>query len=101
MTHHVGFDWHGIAPGKSQQNAFVESFIGRLRDELLNEEVLERLARTRRLLKGWRRDYDRVRPHSAHRGLPPVTARLRVAGARPELISGPAAPLVPDLHPCY
>jgi putative transposase len=30
----VGVDWHYIAPGKPQQNAFVESFIGRLRDEL-------------------------------------------------------------------
>jgi putative transposase len=32
-------DWHYIAPGKPQQNAFVESFIGRLRDECLNETL--------------------------------------------------------------
>ena len=38
-TNRVALDGHSIAPGKPQQNAFVESFIGRLRDELLNEEI--------------------------------------------------------------
>jgi transposase InsO family protein len=37
-------EWHYIAPGKPQQNAFVESFIGRLRDELLNETLFASLA---------------------------------------------------------
>jgi putative transposase len=40
-TNRVGLDWHYIAHSKPQQNAFVESFIGRLRDELLNEEIFE------------------------------------------------------------
>lgn len=44
----TGVDWHYIAPGKPTQNAFVESFIGRLRDELLNEEVFSSLADARR-----------------------------------------------------
>ena len=39
-TNRAGLDWHYIVPGKPQQNAFVESFIGRLRDELLNEEEI-------------------------------------------------------------
>ncbi len=57
--------WHYIQPGKPQQNAFVESFNGRLRDELLNETLFSSLAEARRLLAAWRDDYNRVRPHSA------------------------------------
>lgn len=58
-------DWHYIAPGKPQQNAFVESFIGRLRDECLNETLFSSLSEARRVLAEWREDYNRVRPHSA------------------------------------
>ena len=58
-------DWHYIAPGKPQQNAFVESFIGQLRDECLNETLFSSLAEARALLAAWREDYNRVRPHSA------------------------------------
>jgi putative transposase len=101
-TNRVGLDWHYIAPGQPQQNAFVESFIGRLRDELLNEEIFESLAHARRLLERWRLDYNQVRPHSAHRGLPPAKARLLAADARPGLVDGPAErPLAPSPSPCY
>ena len=74
--------WHDIAPGKPQQNAFVESFIGRLRDELLNEQVFDSLGHARQRLAAWRQDYNHVRPHSAHGGLPPAAAgeRLRNPG---------------------
>jgi putative transposase len=47
-TNRTGVDWHYIAPGKPQQNGFVESFDGRLRDECLNEEVFATLARPAR-----------------------------------------------------
>lgn len=57
--------WHYIQPGKPQQNAFVESFNGRLRDELLNETLFSTLGEARTLLAAWRDDYNRVRPHSA------------------------------------
>lgn len=60
-----GVDWHYIQPGKPQQNAFVESFNGRLRDELLNETLFSTLGEARELLAAWRDDYNRVRPHSA------------------------------------
>ena len=60
-----GVDWHYIQPGKPQQNAFVESFNGRLRDELLNETLFSTLDEARALLAAWRDDYNRVRPHSA------------------------------------
>jgi putative transposase len=56
--------WHYIAPGKPVQNAFVESFIGRLRDELLNETLFRSLAHTRAVLDAWRADYNTDRPHS-------------------------------------
>ena len=65
-------DWHYIAPGKPQQNAFVESFIGRLRDELLNETLFSSLAHAREALAAWRDDYNRTRPHSALGNLPPA-----------------------------
>jgi len=72
----TGVDWHYISPGKPQQNGFVESFIGRLRDELLNEEVFDTLADARRKLARWKTDYNTVRPHSALGGLPPAAARF-------------------------
>ena len=56
--------WHYIAPGKPVQNAFAESFIGRLRDELLNETLFRSLAHARAVLEAWRADYNHERPHS-------------------------------------
>jgi len=56
--------WHYIAPGKPVQNAFAESFIGRLRDELLNETLFRSLAHARAALEAWRADYNSERPHS-------------------------------------
>lgn len=61
----AGVAWHYIQPGKPQQNAFVESFNGRLRDECLNETAFSSLAEARAVLAAWRDDYNRVRPHSA------------------------------------
>lgn len=66
-------EWHYIAPGKPQQNAFVESFNGRLRDELLNETLFSSLDHARRLLADWQDDYNTIRPHSSIGNLPPAT----------------------------
>lgn len=49
-------DWYYIDPGKPQQNAFIESFNGSLRDELLNEEIFDTLDDARRKLALWRYD---------------------------------------------
>jgi putative transposase len=66
-------EWHYIAPGKPQQNAFVESFNGRLRDETL----FSSLDHAREMLAQWQDDYNTVRPHSGIGNLPPSTyARL-------------------------
>ena len=60
----AGIDWHYIDPGKPIQNAFMESFNGRLRDEFLNETLFTSLVQARAALEEWRRDYNEVRPHS-------------------------------------
>jgi putative transposase len=57
----------------AQQNAFVESFNGRLRDELLNETLFSSLDHARELLADWQSDYNTVRPHSGIGNLPPAT----------------------------
>lgn len=67
--------WHYIAPGKPQQNAFIESFNGSLRDELLNEEIFDTLDDARRKLALWRYDYNTVRPHSSLGNKTPAEAR--------------------------
>jgi putative transposase len=68
----TGVEWHYIAPGKPQQNAFIESFNGRLRDELLNETLFTSLAYARAALAAWQLDYNTVRPHSSLGNLPPA-----------------------------
>lgn len=54
-----------IAPGSPTQNAYVESFNGKFRDECLNDHWFETLAAARALISAWRRDYNEQRPHSA------------------------------------
>lgn len=56
--------WHYIAPGKPTQNGFVESFNGRMRDELLNETLFFSLDHARQKLAAWVEDYSTRRPHS-------------------------------------
>jgi putative transposase len=57
-------EWHYIAPGKPMQNGFIESFNGRLRDELLNETLFSSLVQARAALSRWQLDYNIIRPHS-------------------------------------
>jgi len=61
-----------IDPGSPWQNAWIESFNGRLRDEYLNGQIFESLLEARVLLGDWRIDYNINRPHSAHGWLTPV-----------------------------
>ena len=58
-------DWHFIAPGKPMQNGFVESFNGRMRDELLNETLFFDLDDARTKIAAWVADLNTERPHSA------------------------------------
>jgi putative transposase len=68
----TGVEWHYIAPGKPTQNAFIESFNGKLRDELLNKTLFESLAHARDALAEWKNDFNGFRPHSAIGNIPPA-----------------------------
>jgi putative transposase len=68
-----------IQPGKPAQNAYIESFNGRLRDECLNANWFTSLSDARRKIETWRQDYNEQRPHSSLNYLPPAEfARTRV-----------------------
>jgi len=60
-----------IRPGKPIENAFAESFNGRLRDECLNTNWFMSLKHARAIIESWRKDYHTVRPHSSLGGLAP------------------------------
>jgi putative transposase len=84
-------EWHYIAPGKPTQNAFVESFNGRLRDECLNETLFTSLAHARAVLAAWRHDYNTVRPHSKLGGRTPAQiAGQRRPGHAPDHVAIPS-----------
>ncbi len=70
-------DWHYITPGNPTQNAFIESFNGKLRDECLNETLFRSLGHARQVLAAWREDYNHVRPHSALGGMTPADKAAR------------------------
>jgi putative transposase len=63
---------HFIEPGKPNQNAVVESFNGRLRDELLNEHSFPTIFHAREAIEAWRIDYNQHRPHTTLDGMTPV-----------------------------
>lgn len=77
-----------IEPGSPWENGYVESFNGKLRDELLNAEVFNTLAEARVLIEQWRVHYNTVRPHSSLNYRPPapevVLARVPGALIRPD-----------------
>jgi len=60
-----GVEWHYIAPGKPMQNGYIESFNGRMRDELLNESLFIDLDQARHVIAAWVIDYNTARPHSS------------------------------------
>jgi transposase InsO family protein len=63
--HDNAIDWHFLAPGRSMQNGFVESFNGRMRAELLNETLFFNLNDARAKIAAWVVDFNTERPHSA------------------------------------
>jgi len=58
-------EWHYIPPGRPMQNGYVESFNGRMRDELLNESLFFGLDHARSAIAEWADDYNNFRPHSS------------------------------------
>lgn len=71
-AHKQGVTLRLIEPGKPNQNAYIESFNGRLRDECLNEHWFTTLAHARTLIETWRREYNEERPKKALGGLTPA-----------------------------
>ncbi len=95
LTSRAMFEWsrrtgvglHFIEPGKPVQNAFVESFNGRFRDQCLNEEWFTSLAHARSVIEAWRVHYNTARPHSAL-GYQTPAAYLATRAASHELRNG-------------
>lgn len=78
----INVNWHFIAPGKPMQNGFIESFNGRMRDELLNETLFFDLDHARQTIGEWLTDYNLRRPHSSLGYLTPAAfaANLTATG---------------------
>ena len=70
--HRVGVKTLFIEPGSPWENGFIESFNGKLRDELLNCEIFDTLMEAQVLTKTWRQQYNQVRPHSSLGYKPPA-----------------------------
>ena len=68
-----------IEPGKPNQNAYIESFNGRLRDECLNEHWFTHLLHARTVIELWRREYNDERPKKALGGLTPAAYAKQLA----------------------
>ena len=69
-----------IRPGKPIENAYAESFNGRLRDECLNTNWFVSLKEAREIIESWREDYNHVRPHSSLNNLTPLEYANAAAG---------------------
>ena len=88
-TAETDIEWHYIAPGKPMQNAYIESFNGRMGDELLNETLFFGLAEARLAIERWVRDYNTTRPHSSLAYKTPAAFAADIAtGLRASLCGG-------------
>lgn len=77
-------EWHYIAPGKPQQNGYVESLNAACVMSASNETLFMSLGHARSVMRFWRDDYNHVRPHSGISGLTPADAAGRVVQHRLE-----------------
>ena len=68
-----------IEPGSPWENGYIESFNGKLRDELLNREIFTTLQEAQVLIEQWRKEYNHIRPHSSLQYRPPVPEAILVA----------------------
>jgi putative transposase len=78
-AHDRGLILRLIEPGKPNQNAYIESFNGRLRDECLNEHWFTHLLHARTVIELWRREYNEERPKEALGGLTPAAYAKQLA----------------------
>ena len=87
-AHACGVKLFLIEPGKPNQNAYIESFNGRLRDECLNEHWFVSLAHARAVIEAWRREYNEERPKKSLGGLTPSAYARQLAGKSATLTPG-------------
>jgi putative transposase len=92
-AYRCGVHLHFITPGKPVENAYIESFNGKFRDECLNEHWFLDLDHARQLIEEWRLDYNRVRPHSSLDNATPEEFARAHAGLR-----SPTAPSAPHVQ---
>jgi putative transposase len=94
-------EWHYIAPGKPMQNGYIESFNGRMRDELLNESLFLDLDQARQIITAWVADYNTRRPHSSlgYRTPAAYADHLTATGHRAALHEGSARRPVAHTEP--
>jgi len=76
-----------IEPGSPWQNAYIESFNGRFRDEVLDIELFDSLLEARVITKDWRIVYNTIRPHGSHRGLTPTGFALTCKDKEKETVT--------------
>ena len=69
-----------IEPGSPWENGYIESFNGKLRDELLNREIFTTLTEAKVLIEQWRQEYNHIRPHSSL-GYRPPAPEVKMIGA--------------------
>jgi transposase InsO family protein len=81
-AHARGLTLRLIEPGKPNQNAYVESFNGRFRDECLNEHWFTSLAHARTVIDAWRHEYNEERPKKSLGGLTPAAYARQLEGGR-------------------
>ena len=89
-----------IEPGSPWENGYVESFHGKLRDELLNGELFDTLWEAQVLLEQWRREYNAVRPHSALGYRPPAPEAWSLVATKAQIGALRTAPVIEKLYSC-
>ena len=89
--HEHGIELIFIRPGKPVENAYAESFNGRVREECLNQHAFESVSHARSVIEAWREDYNTTRPHSSLAGLAPEDFLARWAEAHAPQPSGRTA----------
>lgn len=87
-AHDRGVKLRLIEPGKPNQNAYIESFNGRFRDECLNEHWFFNLEHARSVIEGWRREYNEERPKKILGGLTPSEYAKQLATKSVTLTAG-------------
>lgn len=71
-----------IEPGSPWENGYIESFNGKMRDELLDREIFTTLEEAKVLINQWRRDYNQIRPHSSRNYQPPAPEAVLIGATR-------------------